>query len=299
MDYRARYVKFLKSLLSPEADVRAVCDASDGAAGPLLPLLSSSSFKILPLHAKPNGRFPAHGPDPWKPGATDELAKSVRGAKADFGAIYDADGDRAFFLDDRGRPLESEAAAILLAQDSKPPYLIDLRMGWLLKRNPKFPFVESRVGHTFIKRLMEARRLSLGVEFSGHYYFAWRFGRRRSYFDSALRATVHMANAVSRLKHRGLSLSAWRASLPRYARIPETNFRVTNKEKAMRLLEKKFSAKAHKIFRLDGLTMEFADHWFNVRPSNTEPFLRLNLEARDEKILNRELARAEKIIKRG
>lgn len=289
------YAKNLRSFLKLAAPLKIVCDSSNGTTGLVLRRLKSKTFNLVLLNARPDGRFPAHGPDPWAKGAIDDLRKKVRSAGADFGVIFDADGDRAFFVDGMGRIVPQEALVLLLKDDFPPPYLIDLRMGWLVKKSG-LKFVESRVGHYFMRKIMREKKLGLGVEFSGHTYFEYRFGGRRVYFDSGIRSMVHFANGVSRLKAEGQNLSAWLDSLPQYYRSGELNFVVGDKKAIMKKIEGRFKKSARRLSRLDGLLIEFGDRWFSVRPSNTEPLLRLNVEARDKKILASETKRLVKII---
>ena len=295
MDYLALYAKYLQKFLRIGRSLKAVCDSSDGTTGLVLKKIKNSKLQLLLINSKPDGRFPAHGPDPWKRGTAAALKRRVLETKSDFGAIFDADGDRVFFVDNRGRPVAAEAVVLLLAKDFPPPYIVDLRMGWLVKKSP-LKLIESRVGHYFIKKLMKAKKVKLGVEFSGHIYFEYRFGKRTSYFDSALRGLMHFANSVSAIVSGGASLSGWLDALPEYYRSGEINFQVRNKEMLMRAIERRFRKKAIHLSRLDGLTLEFKDWWFNVRLSNTEPLLRLNVEATSKKKLYFELNSLKKLI---
>ncbi|MBU6500385.1 MAG: hypothetical protein KGJ89_00960 [Patescibacteria group bacterium] len=290
------YADYLKKFLKLEANLRCVCDSSNGTVGSVLRRLKSNKLFIDLINSSPDGKFPAHGPDPWAGGAMTDIISRVKKIKADFGAIFDADGDRVFFVDDRGRLVPQEAVALLLARDFPSPYLIDLRMGWLVKKSP-LKFIESRVGHYFIKRTMKAKNIKLGVEFSGHIYFENKFGRNKSYFDSGIRAMVHFANAVGELNLAGQKLSSWLDSLPAYYRIKETNFVVKNKRGTVKTIENIYRRRTNRVSHLDGLTMEFQDWWFNIRESNTEPLLRLNIEAKTPKIVSVEFKKLSGLIK--
>ena len=316
------YTKNLRGFLKLAAPLRIVCDSSNGTTGIILRRLKDTKLNLVLSNQKPDGRFPAHGPDPWAKGAANNLKKRVRSARADFGVIFDADGDRAFFVDDKGRLVPQEALILLFKDDFPPPYLIDIRMGWLVKK-AGLKLVESRVGHFFMRKIMREKNLKLGAEFSGHTYFEyflggplprsprWSFGEagksalwprgggRRCYFDSGLRSLVHFANGTSRLKAKGKKLSEWLDSLPRYYRSGEINFRVADKKAAIQKIEARFKKSAHRVSRLDGLFIEFGKWWFSVRPSNTEPLLRLNIEAKNKKILARETKRLTTLIVRN
>ncbi|MEK9180031.1 MAG: hypothetical protein AAB897_01295 [Patescibacteria group bacterium] len=297
MNPAALYAKYLNGLVKLASPLRVVSDSSNGTTGIVLRRLKNKKLSLRLLNARPDGRFPAHGPNPWATGAMNELSKKIRAHRADFGAIFDADGDRAFFVDDKGRAVPQEALVLLFKEDFPPPYLIDVRMGWLVKKSG-LRFIESRVGHYFMRKVMREKKLRLGVEFSGHTYFEYRFGVRRTYFDSGIRSMVHFANGVSRLKARGLKLSTWLDSLPRYFRSGEINFRVENKELAMKKLRSRFGRSARRVSHLDGLLMEFENWWFNVRASNTEPLLRLNVEAKEAKLLKQKTAELMRFIGR-
>ena len=196
-----------------------------------------------------------------------------------------------------GRLVPQGAVLLLLTRDFKPPYLIDVRMGWLARRSP-LRLMESRVGHYFIKKTMAAKKIELGAEFSGHIYFMNKIRGRTSYFDSGLRAFVHFVNAVSSLKLQDQKLSAWLDSLPKYFRVPEMNFAVKNKNGVIKKLERFYKKDAVRVSRLDGLTVEFYDWWFNVRPSNTESLLRLNVEAISPGVLKNKTGEILKLITR-
>ena len=145
---------------------------------------------------------------------------------------------------------------------------------------------------------MAAKKINLGIEFSGHAYFSNSIGSGKSYFDSGLRALAHFVNAVSALKKQGTKLSAWLDLQPEYFREPEQNFTVKDKKAAIARLKAFYKKDAARVSRLDGLSVEFKDWWFNVRPSNTEPLLRLNIEARSETTLKEKCGEVIKVIQR-
>lgn len=301
MDYREPYVRFLKRFLHLRGNLTVVFDSSDGATGFILKDLvrNNPSLKAFFLNARPNGAFPAHGPNPLLKGATRELCRTVRVHGADLGVIFDADGDRVFFADNRGCLLGPDQAAILVGKNFRGPVIFDIRSGGYLAREwfntQHRQIVETKAGHFFIKQQMMRRKVPFASEMSGHYYFKDFF-----YADSGIFAAIQAINETAQLKAHGFLLNDWLDSLPNYYRIAETNFRVSNKTVVMNRLEKYFQISARQISHLDGLKMEFGEGqnawWFSVRPSNTEDVLRLNLEAKLSKTLATQLTRIRNLI---
>jgi len=314
MNYLRVYAKFLKKFIKVKYPLRIVFDCSNGTTGLVLKKLFSNYHLLITnyINAKPDGRFPAHGPNPLTKGALEDLRLAIESHRADLGAIFDADGDRVFFLDDRGRLLSTDAAAVLIGKDFGGPVILDVRSGYLARdwfRNHSRRIIECRVGHYFIKKLMRKKKIGFAAETSGHYYFKDFF-----YCDSGIFAAIKLINQLSKIKDRGLTLSDWIQGLSHYYRIPETNFRVRDKEAAIERIEQFYKNKARRILKLDGLRMEFGpprikgvlhsvapqsraeEWWFNVRPSNTEDLLRLNLEAKEKRILTAKLAELKKIL---
>ncbi len=302
MDYLSLYVTFLKRFLKVKRHLKVVFDSSNGTTGLVLkPLFRNHPF-IEPvfINAEPNGNFPAHGPNPLDPKALADVGQAVKKHKADAGVVFDADGDRAFFVDNLGRPLAADEAALLVGKNLKGPVVLTPLSGFLLRDQLKKAgrkIVDSRVGNYFIKKIMQKKRIAFGAEISGHYYFKDFF-----FVDSAIFATIQFLNSLSGLKK---PLSAWLGSLPMYYRIPETNFVIQNKAAMMKKIEARYKKEARRITHLDGVSMEFGPStgsgqvqqwWFNVRPSQTEDLLRLSLEAKDEKVLEKKLKELTQLI---
>ena len=306
MDYFHLYFSFLKKFYSPNPDkkLKVVFDCSNGTAGLILEKFTTnhSKLKIYFINDKPDGYFPAHGPNPLKPGAVKQLQAAVEKNKADLGIIFDADADRVFFVDDKSRFIDPDAVARLLIWHLKPKkVIIDVSAGWLVK---KLKIIESKVGHYFIKQKMRKENADFGAEHSGHYYFKEFFG-----LDSGILAAIEVINAVSRLPYK---LSDFVELLPKYYRQEINIRRQTSNFKCQELLKKiedyyKLKAlpgrqageryKLLRISRLDGLTMEFSDWWLNLRFSNTEPLLRLNVEAQSKFKLQEQIFKLKKLLR--
>ena len=299
------YTGFLKKILIPQRELKVVFDCSNGTAGLILKNLlkpeinpPTGGLKPIFLNEKPNGNFPAHGPNPLMSGALKQIQKSILKNKADFGAIFDADGDRVFFIDNLGRFVNPDIIARLLIWHLKPKKaIIDIRTGWQVRKPMPYDqqpttsnqqLIISRVGHYFIKKMMRKVKADFGAEYSGHYYF-----RKFFYTDSGILAAIETINAISKLPYK---FSDFIDLLPQYYRSGELNFKVRDKEKLIKFIEKKYKNNSAKISKLDGLTMEFKNYWFNLRPSNTEPLIRLNIEATSKKLLNQKIKEFKKLF---
>ncbi|MDP3052797.1 MAG: hypothetical protein Q8N22_02495 [bacterium] len=259
--------------------LKVVFDCSNGVAGLVLKKIKSPlNSKFIILNSEPDGDFPAHGPNPSKPGATKQLQAAVKKHKADLGIIFDADGDRMLCVDNKSRFVDPEVSARLLIWHLKPKkIIIDTTTGWLVKKLATYnqKLITSKVGQYFIKQKMRAENADFGAERSGHYYFREFFG-----LDSGILAAIEVINAVSELPYK---LSDFVDFLPQYYRS-EIDISVNQRNQRqsallLKKIEQTYKNQALKISRLDGLTMEFADWWFNLRFSQTEPLLRLNIEA--------------------
>jgi len=300
MDLYARYAEFIEGFLKIEQSLTVVFDCSNGTTGLVLRKVKSKREKVkgIFINDRPDGNFLAHGPDPLRPDALRDLIRAVQENKADCGVIFDADGDRVFFVDDKGKPLTADNAAILIGETEQGPVALDVRMGygareWFASHNRAV--VDSRVGHYFIKKLMREKNISYAAELSGHYYFSDFF-----YCDSGIFAAIRFLNSVARLKQKGMKLSEWITAQPHYYQSREINFEVTDKEAMMKKVYDTYKDEARITSTLDGIKMEFGEGdkawWFNVRPSNTENLLRLNLEAKDKKLFNAKLKEIKALI---
>jgi len=306
MNHIGTYVDFLVKFFKARHPIRVVFDCSNGVTGLVLKELRNklrNSLEMILINDEPDGNFPAHGPNPLEEGAMDDIERAVIEHGADLGVIFDADGDRAFFIDDKGRRVEPDVSAILMSKNFTGPIILDLRMGYLahelIAKDGK-QVLESGVGHFIIKKLMRKEGVNFAAELSGHYYFSFEDLRADNgvvpVWDSGILATIYMINQTSTLKARGILLSSWIDKLPKYYNSGEINFEVEDKERIIEAVEKKFKVRASKISHIDGLKMEFSSWWFNLRPSQTENLLRLNLEAKDEKVYEEKLAEIKELI---
>ncbi len=286
VDVLEEYMRFLAGTSGEENyPQRIVIDTSNGSAGRVFSLLVNVlGIKAGIINAEPDGSFPNHGPNPLLEGSRQQIIEEVRNTGADLGVLIDGDGDRIIFIDENGTPVESYFTSALIAEEllralPASSIVYDLissrvlpeRIGELGGK----PFI-SRIGYTFLYDEMIRTGAIFGSESSGHVYFKVT---DRFYTESAAYALIVL---LKLLRRRNKKLSELIAPLKeKYSQAPETNLEVKNKEAVMEKVEKFFSK--GEINRLDGLSISFDDYWFNLRPSNTEPLLRLRLEAVDRR----------------
>ena len=238
--------------------------------------------EVVPLFDVLDGNFPNHEADPLKDENTKALQEAVVAEKASLGIAFDGDADRVFFIDEQGRRIPSDFITCLIAEDmlanEKGTILYDLRSSWVVPE-----IIESlggkaemsKVGHAFIKEHLRKSKGIFGGELSGHFYFKDLF-----YTDSAILAVFHVLHKVS---SSGMSISSLVKPLQKYFVSGEINREVDDKEGILELLKKKYTD--GKVSLLDGIRVDYDDWWFNVRASNTESLLRLNVEAKTKELM--------------
>lgn len=287
----AAYAQHVLSFLRRPAGARrlkVVVDASNGMAVIDRAIFDALGVDMVPLYFELDGSFPNHEANPLKLENLRDLQRKVIEVGADLGISCDGDFDRAAFVDEKGEPIGSDLATALIAGEllTREPgkhVLYDLRSSravaeWITEHGG-IP-VRERVGHSFMKATLREKHGIFGGELAGHYYFRDNF-----YADCAILAVIEILNL---LWHSGKPMSEVVAPVMRYAKSPETNFEVDDKAGKMRELAAAFPG--GEVDWLDGVTVQFPDWWFNVRPSNTEPLLRLVVEARTPADLDRRFA---------
>jgi phosphomannomutase len=275
-----------------------VVDASNGTAGRWFPILFNGvpNLAVLPLNFEHDGEF-VHPPNPLVPANLDQLRAAVRDQKADFGACFDGDADRCVFVDGHADIVRTDRVTALLASDylrEKPGSTVvyDLRSSRIvpeiISRAGGIPRRE-RVGHVFMKRALSEASGVFGGELSGHFYFRDFF-----YCDSGFLAFIAVLNVLTRT---GQPLSALMEPLNIYASSGERNFENEDKEGTFQQIAEKY--RDAEIDHLDGVTVQYPDWWFNVRASNTEPLLRLNMEAGNPELLQQKLDELTPLLGKG
>jgi len=269
--------------------LRVVIDAANGMAGTMLPpVLERLPVETVRCFFEPDGSFPNHEPNPLLPENREFIVGKTLEEGADLGVAFDGDADRCFFVDDTGEFVPGDFVTALFAESvlAKEPgakIIYDVRASRAvpetIERDGGVPLI-SRVGHAFIKALMRKEDAAFAGEVSGHYYF-----RDFSQADTGVVPFLLMLELISK---KGRPLSEILAPLrSRYFITGEINTPVADVPLKLQELKERYSAEGGRISHLDGISVDFDDWHFNVRPSNTEPLLRLNLEAMSEELMER------------
>ena len=281
VDMMDGYIEKLSSFVHDPKSLKIVVDAGNGMAGPEVFALFKQFpvWTLIPLYMEPDGRFPHHVANPLLPDATRDLQAVVLREKADIGVAFDGDADRCGFIDEKGKRVPEDLVTALIAEFllTKEPgatILYDLRSSRIVPETITHlggKAVRTRVGHAFIKATMREENALYAGELSGHYYY-----RDMGFTDNALFTMIQMLNFLSLKKQ---PLSDLIRPLQTYYATGEINIRVKDKDSVFTALEANYNdaQKDH----LDGLTIGYDTWWFNLRASNTEPLMRLNLEAAD------------------
>ena len=278
------------SFVDPSAirPLRVVVDAANGMAGVMLPpvLEQLPQLDVVRCNFEPDGTFPNHEPNPLLPENREFVIRRTQEAGADLGVAYDGDADRCFFVDDTGEFVPGDFVTALLARSvlEREPgakVIYDVRASWAVRREIEeaggVPLV-NRVGHAFIKHRMRKEGAAFAGEVSAHYYF-----RDFAQADSGVVPFLLMLGLLSQT---GRKLSEILAPYrERYFLTGEINTPVADVPLTLQELKERYSAEGGRISHLDGLSVDFDDWHFNVRPSNTEPLLRLNLEALSHEVM--------------
>ncbi len=258
--------------------LRVVADVANGMGGLVVPAVFDGLPPVLEvMYGELDGAFPNHPPDPLQEANLADLCGRVREVGADVGLAFDGDADRVFFVDDEARPLSGSVAAALLARSvlRRRPGALVLYNAACSRMVPEViaeaggRSMRTRVGHSLIKEVMAETGAAFAGEHSGHYYF-----RENYCSDSGVLAALVL---LEELAGAGVALSEMRRPFDRYASSGEINFAVADPQAATEAASQAY--RNHPQDRFDGLTVDCGDWWFNLRPSNTEPLLRLNLEA--------------------
>jgi phosphomannomutase len=295
VDIQADYLKHLLSYVDLQALVplKIVVNAGNGGAGPIIDLLEPHlPFRFVKLFHEPDGTFPNGVPNPMVEENRRVTIEAIRKGKADLGLAWDGDYDRCFFFDEHGQFIEGYYVVGLLAQNflEKSPgerIVHDPRLTWNtldIVAAGRGEAVESKSGHAFIKQKMREVDAIYGGEMSAHHYF-----RKFSYADSGMIPWLLVAELMSQRKKSLSALVGER--MKRFPASGEINRKVKDAAASLKLAEARYAKGALDVDYTDGLSIEFADWRFNLRASNTEPLLRLNVESRgDEQLMQKRTA---------
>ena len=276
--------------------VSVAVDGGNGMAGVVLPaVFDRIEATMTPLYLEPDGTFPNHPADPLRPENLVDLIALMKETKPDLGVAFDGDADRAFFIDDLAVAVPGSTTTAIIAEwflQSAPGSTVVHNL-ICSKAVPEIVLaagglpVRTKVGHSYIKQVMAETGAIFGGEHSGHYYF-----RDNYRADSGMLAMLVLLRVLT---DAGVPLSELRKKYEPYAQSGEINFVVADVAVAGDAVERAFED--YSIDKLDGLTVDLGDRWFNVRASNTEPVLRLNIEAPDEEAVAELVEQVGSIIK--
>jgi len=297
-EIQADYIKHLLSFIQPEKikPFKIVIDAGNGIAGKILPeLFSRLPCKVIPMFFELDGSFPNHLPNPIIPENIAPLKQKILEEKANLGAAFDGDADRMFLVDEKASSLGGDMVTALVAKnllkkEKGATILYNLTCSrtvpWIIEQNGG-EAIRTPVGHALIKPLMKKYNAIFGGEHSGHFYF-----RKNFYADSGL---IALLVCLELLSEEDKLLSQLVSSIDPYFRSGEINSKVEDIPKKLKQIESSY--KDAKFDYLDGLTVEYPDWWFNLRPSNTEPLIRLNLEANTKELMDQKKSEVLNLIR--
>ena len=292
------FSKHVLEMIDPSVvrPMKIAVDAGNGMAGKIVPaVFGKLPITLIPLYFELDGRFPNHPANPIEPENVEDLRRAILENQADFGIAFDGDADRMFILDEHGSFVSGDmitalAATSLLRKHPGAAVVYNLicsrAVPETIKREGGIP-IRSRVGHSFIKELMRENDAIFGGEHSGHFYF-----RDNWYADSGIIAAVSVIELISR---EGVSVDEAIAPIDHYFRSGEINTEVKDQRAVMLKLEDHFNDA--ELDFLDGITIEYPDWWCNVRGSNTQPLLRLNVEADTPELLKEKTDEVLEIIR--
>ena len=298
----ADYLAFMRKFVKDYSGLTIAMDLSNGMANLFAKEIFGTGDNIHYLFDTLDGRFPNHEPNPLIEKNCLPLEDKVREVKADAGVIYDGDADRVMFVDEKGQFISPDLMIALMGnyfvkeRGLKGVVLQDIRSSKAVGEYLAPMGCEMRtwkVGRAFAARKLREIDGVWGGELAGHYYFRDFF-----YSDSGLLASIILLNIVSGLKKEGKTLSQAIAGIVRYRNSGEINYRIEDKQGAMDAIKDHFMAreKATAFMDFDGYRVEFQDWWFNIRPSNTEPYLRFICEATSGELLQEKISETDSIL---
>ena len=288
-DLISEYKNHVLKFLAPKTKkLKIAIDASNGMAGKIVPeIFSELPIEIIDRNFEHTGKF-KHEPNPLIEKNLSQVRTAIKRNKCDFGVCFDGDADRLMMVDEKGHTIGCDLMTALmvpyfLAKQPKSKVVYDLRSSRVVVeeiiKHDGTPRRE-RVGHAFMKKALRDSHAVFGGELSGHFYYRDNF-----YADSGMITLVHVINIVSQAD---VPMSKLISPLRRYYSSGELNFEVDDKQTKMDELARRYSD--GQIDYLDGITVGYKDWWFNCRPSNTEPLLRLNVEAKSKELLDEKLS---------
>ncbi len=306
MDIKDEYISFLEKYKKDLTNLNIGVDLSNGMAGLIIKrVLGDDSPTLHYIFDEPDGSFPNHEANPLVPENIIDLQRLVKDRSCDVGAIFDGDGDRVMFVDENGRFISPDLMIALMGhyfleeRGERGAVLQDIRSSKAVGEyiTPMGGVMHTwRVGRAFAAHKLREIDGIYGGELAGHYYFRDFF-----YSDSGIMAALIILGVISDMKRRGLSLSKVISQIESYHNSGEINFKIEKKAEAMNLIKEFFTSKekATAEYDFDGFRVEFPDWWFNIRPSNTEPYLRFIAEASTKQLLEEKVSKVKELLHSG
>lgn len=301
LDFHDEYIAFQKQYVSDYSNLKIAIDCSNGMACLLIKEFLNKG--IIYLYDELNGTFPNHEANPLEEENVEDLKHLVLKEKCDVGVIFDGDADRVMFVDEKGKFVSPDLMIAVLAhyfleeKGLKGNVLQDIRTSkavaeYIEKMGGKMHMW--RVGRAYAAMKLREIDGIFGGELAGHYYFKDFY-----YSDSGIMACLIMLGVISKMKAKGISFSQFISNIAKYANSGEINFIIENKKEAMEKIKDHFTSleKQTAFYDFDGYRIEFKYWWFNIRPSNTEPYLRFLAEAKDTSMLKEKIKAVKNIIK--
>lgn len=275
-------------------NIKIIVDTANSVSGVLIPQILNQT-NLTHVFSELDGNFPNHEPDPSKKENVEGFEKKVIEGGFDLGIAFDGDGDRVFFVDEKGEVVSSDlilslVSSIILRADSNNKISCDLRCSNIARETIESlggEAIMSKVGHSFIKILMKDKDIYFGGEYTGHYYLR----QGNAYYEAPYFAIFKV---LKEMKESGKKISELVEPFKKYYHSGEINFKVENKEEIIKKIESKYSD--GKILTLDGVRIDFNDWWVSIRSSNTEPILRLIVEAKTKEKMEEKVKEIQQII---
>lgn len=299
IDAKTPYLAFLRKKLPDISNLKIAVDCSLAMANLLIKDLLKDNKDVIYINDHFDGSFKAHEPNPLDEEARVQITKCVLDNKCDLGIIYDGDADRVAFIDEKGVFVQPDFVIALLGkvllEEKGDRAVVDIRTSkstteYLEKLG--YQVLLWKVGHVFAKQKIRETGAVFGGELAGHYYFKDFFS-----CDSAMYTTNIILDVVSKAKKEGKSVSLLMKDIIKYHSSGEINFKIEDKDVVMQKLYDAYAKDADKVFDFDGFRIEYPTWWFNVRKSNTEPYLRLVLEAQSDSELKERISELKPFFK--
>lgn len=297
LEIKNEYIKFMKEKIADISGLSFAVDCSNGSSA----LIAGEIFgnKAIYLNDVLDGNFPGHSPNPMMESARKDLKACVKENSLDIGIIFDGDADRVMFLDNKGKYISPDLILCVLAnaliEEEGECVVMDIRSSKAVYYYVKELLAEPliwKVGHAYAKAKIRETGALFGGELAGHYYF-----REFGCCDSGVLAAIYVLNTLAEFKEDGYEIADIIKEFSVFASSGELNFKTDNKDEIIKKVTRHYKKKDYiKFYDFDGIRYEFDEWWFNMRKSNTEPYLRLVVEAKDKKMLEEKIEELKKFI---